>query len=314
MVSNAALIGPGRVGSDLMVKIAQHSAALKLTAVAGRAPSSEGLALARELGAATTADGVDGLIALPEFADVDIIFDATDADAHRQIAAKLAPLGTPVVNLTPASDGPQVVPAVNLDAAQGAADVSLTTCCAQVTVPIVAAVAGVGPVHYAEIVSSAASATAGPRTRAGIEAATSGTARALEQIGGAARGKAIIVLNPAEPPLDVRATVQLVVDSLDDDARAAVAAAVDKAAADVRHYASGYRLKQDVQFTPAGDEISILLPEERRAGAYTRITVFLEVVGSGAKLPTWAGNLDILTGAALATGEYLAAQRKEAGK
>jgi acetaldehyde dehydrogenase len=301
----AAIIGSGNIGSDLMFKIMRLSDALEVGAMVGIDPRSDGIRRAASMGVPTTTDGVEGLIALPDFDDIRVVFDATSAGAHRANSAALAPHGRILIDLTPAAIGPFVVPAVNLDENLDAANVNMVTCGGQATIPIVAAVAKVAPVHYAEIVASISSRSAGPGTRANIDEFTETTARALEAVGGAARGKAIIVLNPAEPPMIMRDTVQTIVDRLDEDGRAAVAHSVGRMVAAVAEYVPGYRLKQRVQFADEGAELDGLLPGEYRRGRYTRISIFLEVEGAAMYLPAYAGNLDIMTSAAVRTAEAL---------
>lgn len=290
MSVGVAVIGSGNIGTDLMIKVMRTSERLRMVAMAGIDPESDGLARARRLGVATTAKGVEGLVALPEFADVRVVFDATSAGAHRHNDEVLRNYPVTVVDLTPAAVGPYVVPPVNLAGLARERNVNMVTCGGQATVPIVAAVAAVTPVAYAEIVASIASRSAGPGTRANIDEFTETTARALEVVGGAARGKAIIVLNPAEPPLLMRDTVYCLCSAAGAD-RAAIAASVEEMVAGVRQYVPGYRLKQDVQFRELEDGLLV--------------TVFLEVSGAGHYLPEYAGNLDIMTSAAVRTAEEL---------
>ncbi|MEV6928916.1 acetaldehyde dehydrogenase (acetylating) [Dactylosporangium sp. NPDC051485] len=291
MTVGVAVIGSGNIGTDLMIKVLRLSESLEMVAMAGIDPDSDGLARARRLGVATTAAGVDGLVAMPEFAGVRIVFDATSAGAHRHHHEVLQAHGRRVVDLTPAAIGPYVVPPVNLDEHLAAPNVNLVTCGGQATVPIVAAVGAVTPVGYAEIVASIASKSAGPGTRANIDEFTVTTARALEVVGGAARGKAIIVLNPADPPLLMRDTVYCVCPDRDAD-RTAIAASVEAMVKAVGGYVPGYRLKQEVQFS--ADPEGLL------------VSVFLEVSGAGHYLPAYAGNLDIMTSAALQVAERMA--------
>ncbi|HTF07059.1 MAG TPA: acetaldehyde dehydrogenase (acetylating), partial [Asanoa sp.] len=230
-----AVIGSGNIGTDLMVKVLRHSTVLQMGALVGIDPSSDGLARAARWGVPTTADGVEGLIALPGFDEIGIVFDATSAAAHVANAARLAPYPPLLVDLTPAALGPFVVPAVNLDTHLGARNVNMVTCGGQATIPIVAAISRVTPVAYAEIVASIASPSAGPGTRANIDEFTETTARAIESVGGARRGKAIIVLNPAEPPPIMRDTVLALVraptTTVHNAIRASVAAMVTDVAA-----------------------------------------------------------------------------------
>ncbi|MCX5599485.1 acetaldehyde dehydrogenase (acetylating) [Streptomyces phaeochromogenes] len=309
--TKVAVIGSGNIGTDLMIKVLRLSGELEIAAMAGIDPESDGLARARRLKVATTHEGVEGLVALDEFADVRIVFDATSAGAHRRHDQVLRSLGRTVVDLTPAALGPYVVPPVNADAHLDSTNVNMVTCGGQATIPIVAAVSAVTPVHYGEIVASIASRSAGPGTRANIDEFTETTASAIEQVGGAARGKAIIVLNPAEPPLIMRDTVHCLVSACDEQA---VTASVEEMVGRVQAYVPGYRLKQKVQFEQVGadDPLRTLVP----AGATPlKVSVFLEVEGAAHYLPAYAGNLDIMTSAALRTAERLAAhQSAEATK
>ena len=303
MTVGAVVIGSGNIGTDMMFKIKRLSATLHIAAMAGIDPCSDGLARARRLGVATTASGVDGLVTLPEFHEARIVFDATSAGAHRHNAEIAAAHGKLMVDLTPAAIGPYVVPPVNLDDNLAFDNVNMVTCGGQATIPIVAAVANTTPVAYAEIVASISSKSAGPGTRANIDEFTETTSAAIQSVGGAAKGKAIIVLNPAEPPLVMRDTVYCLVEFADHDQ---VAASIDRMVAEVQQYVPGYRLKQDVQFDP----ISVpYLPALGRAFDGVKISTFLEVTGAGHYLPAYAGNLDIMTSAALRTGERIAELR-----
>ncbi|BAH51664.1 acetaldehyde dehydrogenase (acetylating) [Rhodococcus opacus] len=303
---NVAIIGSGNIGTDLMIKVLRNSDILEMGAMVGIDPNSDGLARAARLNVPTTADGVQGLIGLDNFAAIDIVFDATSAGAHRSNAAALAPYGKKLVDLTPASIGPYVVPPVNLEQhLDGDVDnVNMVTCGGQATIPMVAAISAVTPVAYAEIVASIASKSAGPGTRANIDEFTETTSHAIEQVGGAARGKAIIVLNPAEPPLLMRDTVLALIGDADHDA---IRASITGMAARVAEYVPGYRLKQDVQFTaiPDGEPVHTLLPDGT-GPVTTKVSVFLEVEGAAHYLPAYAGNLDIMTSAALRTAESIA--------
>ncbi|MGO1507155.1 MAG: acetaldehyde dehydrogenase (acetylating) [Microbacterium sp.] len=314
--TKVAIIGSGNIGSDLMFKVLRLSEVLEMGVMVGIDPESDGLARAARLGFETTSDGVDGLIASPQFDEIGVVFDATSAGAHRHNAEKLAPYGKRLVDLTPAAVGPYVVPAVNLDEHLDADNINMVTCGGQATIPIVAAVNDVVPVHYAEIVASIASKSAGPGTRANIDEFTETTSEGLERVGGAARGKAIIVLNPAEPPMIMRDTVQLLVSRQDPEGRAAISAAVERRVEEVRRYVPGYRMKQQLQFRDVDAEADDLVPLERRqAGGYTHVTVFLEVEGAAMYLPSYAGNLDIMTSAAMRAAERLvqsAHERQEA--
>lgn len=301
-----AVLGSGNIGTDLVLKVIRLSDVLEMAVLAGIDPNSEGLARAARLGIETTAAGVDGLIASPQFGEIAIVFDATSAGAHHVSAEKLRPFGKTLIDLTPAAIGPYVVPAVNLEHHLDAPDLNMVTCGGQATIPVIAAIGSVTPVHYAEIVASIASRSAGPGTRANIDEFTETTAAAIETVGGAARGKAIIVLNPAEPPMTMRDTVQAVTNRLDQAEKAAVADAVAAMVTDVARSVPGYRLKQRVQFLDRGSETDVLVPEHRRRGAYTVVAVYLEVEGAALYLPSYAGNLDIMTSAALRTAERIA--------
>jgi acetaldehyde dehydrogenase len=298
-----AVIGSGNIGTDLMIKVLRLSDKLEMGAMVGIDPTSDGLARAGRLKVATTAGGIDGLVKMDEFADIEIVFDATSAGAHHHNNEILQSYGKRVVDLTPAAIGPYVVPPVNLDANLGAPNVNMVTCGGQATIPMVAAVNAVTPVHYGEIVASISSRSAGPGTRANIDEFTETTSAAIAKVGGAARGKAIIVLNPAEPPLIMRDTIYCVVGDCDD---AAVVASVEEMVARVQTYVPGYRLKQKVQFdrVAADDPVRTLAP----AGTndVTKVSVFLEVEGAAHYLPAYAGNLDIMTSAALRTAERIA--------
>ncbi|NBM19312.1 acetaldehyde dehydrogenase (acetylating) [Streptomyces sp. GC420] len=307
--TKVAVIGSGNIGTDLMIKVLRLSETLEMAAMVGIDPESDGLARARRLKVPTTHEGVGGLTAMDGFDDIDIVFDATSAKAHTANAAALEPFGKRLIDLTPAAIGPFVVPAVNLDDHLDAGNVNMVTCGGQATIPVVHAVARVTPVPYAEIVASIASRSAGPGTRANIDEFTETTSAAIQAVGGAARGKAIIVLNPAEPPLIMRDTVFCLTGDTDHDA---VRASVTDMVAEVSKYVPGYRLKQDVQFTPvpADEPVHTLLP----AGApraTTRVSVFLEVEGAAHYLPSYAGNLDIMTSAALRTAERIAQHARQ---
>jgi acetaldehyde dehydrogenase len=301
----AAIIGSGNIGTDLMMKMIRYPQNMELAAVVGIDPGSEGLAMAREHGIATTHEGIMGLKKLPCYGEIGIAFDATSAYAHRDHDTALRADGIQVVDLTPAAIGPFTVPAVNMDAHLDQPNVNMVTCGGQATIPMVAAVGQVATVHYAEIVASVSSRSAGPGTRANIDEFTRTTARAIEVVGGAARGKAIIILNPAEPPMIMRDTVFTLSEGADEDTiRASVEAMVGR----VQAYVPGYRLKQELQFERFGDNNPLTIPG---LGRFTGIKtmILLEVEGAGDYLPPYSGNLDIMTAAAKATGELLAARR-----
>jgi acetaldehyde dehydrogenase len=253
---------------------------------------------------ATTHEGVEGLTRLPVFDEIDFVFDATSAGAHVKNDAFLRALkpGIRLIDLTPAAIGPYCVPVVNLDDQIDALNVNMVTCGGQATIPMVAAVSRVAKVHYAEIVAAISSKSAGPGTRANIDEFTETTSKAIEVVGGAAKGKAIIVLNPAEPPVMMRDTVYVLSEAAD---RAKIEASIEAMAAAVHAYVPGYRLKQKVQF----DEISAAAPLNIPGlGKFNglKTSVFIEVEGAAHYLPAYAGNLDIMTSAALATAERMA--------
>jgi acetaldehyde dehydrogenase len=288
-----AIIGSGNIGTDLMIKVLRKGRLLEMGALVGVDPASEGLARARRMGIPVTDQGMNGLLAMKNFDEIGVVFDATSAKAHVQNAKALHGYGKTIIDLTPAAIGPYVVPTVNLDEHANAPNLNMVSCGGQATIPMVAAVNRVSRVHYAEIVSSIASKSAGPGTRANIDEFTHTTASAIEQIGGAAKGKAIIILNPAEPPLIMRNTVFCLTDEADRDA---IVASVERMLAEVQSYVPGYRLKQAVQF----DTVT--------RGMKT--SIYLEIEGAGHYLPAYAGNLDIMTSAALRTAERLMEMRQ----
>lgn len=304
--AKVAIIGPGNIGTDLMFKVIRLSDVLEMGVMVGIDPNSDGLARAGRLGYEATAEGVEGLINSPQFDDIAVVFDATSAKAHMANAERLLPLGKKLVDLTPAAIGPYVVPAVNLGEHLDANDINMVTCGGQATIPIVAAINSVTPVHYGEIVASISSKSAGPGTRANIDEFTETTSAAIEAVGGAARGKAIIILNPAEPPMNMRDTVQVLTSRLDETTKQQVVDAVKARVAEVAQYVPGYALKQEVQFLDQNSDFDTLVPADRvQAAGYTQVTVFLEVKGAAMYLPEYAGNLDIMTSAALRAAEQL---------
>jgi len=302
---NVAIIGSGNIGTDLMIKILRRSSILSITVMAGIDPQSEGLAMARERGIATTDKGVDGLAAMPEFAAIKMVFDATSAGAHAKHARVCNAAGKIMIDLTPAAIGPYVIPVVNSDAHLDAMNVNMVTCGGQATIPMVHAISRVAKVHYGEIIASVASKSAGPGTRANIDEFTETTRLAVERLGGAGRGKAIIILNPAEPPLIMRDTIFCLSADADTDA---ISASVKKMVAEVQDYVPGYRLKQEVQFERFGANNPVKIPGYGEFSGL-KSSVFLEVEGAGDYLPPYAGNLDIMTAAALRTAERIAAHR-----
>ncbi|GAA3613500.1 acetaldehyde dehydrogenase (acetylating) [Kineosporia mesophila] len=303
MTTKVAVIGSGNIGTDLMFKIIRRSTVLEMAAMVGIDPQSDGLARASRLSIPVTSDGVKGLIAMPGFDEIGIVFDATSARGHLENAQALAPFGKRLIDLTPAASGPFVVPPVNLTQHLDAPDINMVTCGGQATIPIVAAVSRVTPVPYAEIVASVSSRSAGPGTRANIDEFTETTAHAVENVGGAVRGKAIIILNPADPPLIMRDTVYCLTGDVDHDA---VRESITRMVADVAQYVPGYRLKQKVQFAAVDPAALTPLLGDAAAGVRWKISTFLEVEGAADYLPPYAGNLDIMTAAALRVGELVA--------
>ena len=301
---NVAIIGSGNIGTDLMIKVLRTSSNLNMSVMVGIDPQSDGLARAQRMGVATTHEGVDGLINMPEFEDISIVFDATSAGAHliNDKKLKTAKPGIRLVDLTPAAIGPYCVPVVNLEDHIEQPNVNMVTCGGQATIPMVAAVKQVAKVHYAEIVASVSSKSAGPGTRANIDEFTQTTARAIEQVGGAEKGKAIIILNPAEPPMIMRDTVYVLSEQVD---KAKVAASVEEMAKAVQSYVPGYRLKQKVQFDDIPADAPMHIPGLGNFSGL-KTSVFLEVEGAAHYLPAYAGNLDIMTSAAMATAERMA--------
>ena len=304
----AAIIGSGNIGTDLMIKILRHGLHVEMGAMVGIDPASDGLARAQRLGVATTAEGVEGLVKLPVFADIDLVFDATSAAAHVKNDAFLRERkpGLRMIDLTPAAIGPYCIPVVNGEEHLQANNVNMVTCGGQATIPMVKAVSRVAPVAYAEIVASISSKSAGPGTRANIDEFTETTSRAIEILGGARKGKAIIVLNPAEPPLIMRDTVYCFSAHADT---ARIEDSIERMVVRMQGYVPGYRLKQKVQFEECA---GLALAPGAPPIAGLKTTVFLEVEGAAHYLPEYAGNLDIMTSAALACGKRIAASLREA--
>lgn len=312
MKIKAAIIGSGNIGTDLMIKILRTSDLLEMGAMVGIDKNSDGLARAQRMGVPTTHEGIDGLLNMPEWSDIKIIFDATSAKAHLYNYDKIkAYPDKRVVDLTPASIGPFLIPPVNMDDHIGVKNVNMVTCGGQATIPMVAAVNRVAKVNYGEIVASIASKSAGPGTRANIDEFTETTAAAIEQVGGAKKGKAIIILNPAEPPLVMRDTVLTLSESGDKEA---IRASIHEMVAEVQKYVPGYSLHQEVQFEEIPESAPVFIEGLGKVHGL-KTMVLLQVVGAGHYLPEYAGNLDIMTSAALATGERMVKNSlKEAAK
>ena len=304
-----AVIGSGNIGTDLMIKSKRTSEVVDVVAMVGIDPESDGLARAERMGVANTSDGIDGLVALDVFGDIDLVFDATSAGAHARHNEVLQAHGKQILDLTPAAIGPYVVPPVNLDEHLGAPNLNMVTCGGQATVPIVAAVHKITPVVYGEIVSSISSKSAGPGTRANIDEFTETTSKAIEDVGGAQMGKAIIVLNPAEPPLIMRNTVFCLVETGEP---AEIEQSILEMIDTVNAYVPGYRLKQQVQFERLDEGSPVRIPDMDRKFTGWKISIFLEVEGAAHYLPAYAGNLDIMTSAAIKTAERLAEMRVSA--
>lgn len=298
-----AIIGSGNIGTDLMIKIMRLSKVLEMGVFVGIDPNSDGLKRAERMGITITSDGIDGLINLPEFSDIKIVFDATSAGAHHKHNEILQKYSKRVIDLTPAAIGPFVIPPVNGDSHIDALNVNMVTCGGQATIPIVYAINRIAKVHYGEIVASISSKSAGPGTRANIDEFTETTSQAIMDVGGATRGKAIIILNPAEPPLIMRDTVFCLCEEADKDA---ITASIRQMVEDVKTYVPGYRMKQQVQFENIGSNKPLHIPEMGRDFTGLKVSVFLEVEGAAHYLPAYAGNLDIMTSAALKTAEKIA--------
>jgi acetaldehyde dehydrogenase len=295
-----AIIGSGNIGTDLMIKILKTSRHLEIGAMVGIDPQSDGLARAERLGVPVTHGGTDGLTRMAGYKDIRIVFDATSAKAHLQNDALMRRDGKKIIDLTPAAIGPFTIPVINGDANLDEPNVNMVTCGGQATIPIVYAVKrACTRLVYAEIVASISSRSAGPGTRANIDEFTETTSKAIETLGGAERGKALIVLNPAEPPLIMRDTVFTLSQGGD---RAAIEESILKMIAEVQAYVPGYRLKQKVQFEDIPSNAPVRIPGIGYASGL-KTTVLLEVEGAAHYLPAYAGNLDIMTSAALMTAE-----------
>ncbi len=312
-MKKVAIIGSGNIGTDLMIKIIRTSKVLEMGCFVGIDPESDGLARAKRMGVEVCATGIDGLIEMPIWKEIDVIFDATSAKAHVYNFGRMEAFpDKKIVDLTPAAIGPFVVPAVSFDSDLRSKlgldlnfdlglNFNMVTCGGQATIPIVAAVSRIAKVHYGEIVASIASKSAGPGTRANIDEFTETTSEAIEKVGGATKGKAIIILNPAEPPLVMRDTVFTLSDQAD---REEIRESIHAMVAEVQQYVPGYTLHQEVQFDDIPEDEPVFI-EGVGYKSGLKTTVLLQVIGAGHYLPEYAGNLDIMTSAAMAVGEKL---------
>ncbi len=300
-----AIIGSGNIGSDLMIKVMRTSDVLEMGAMVGIDPDSDGLKRAKKMGVATTHEGIEGLQKLPEWDDIGIVFDATSAKAHIHHNEVCKKAGKRMVDLTPAAVGPFCIPVVNAEEHLDKQNVNMVTCGGQATIPMVYAVSRVSKrTPYAEIVASISSKSAGPGTRANIDEFTETTAHGIESVGGAENGKAIIILNPAEPPLIMRDTVYVLSQGAEEKE---IEKSVEDMVAEVQKYVPGYRLKQKVQFERFGGNNPVSIPGVGKFEG-VKTTVFLEVEGAAHYLPAYAGNLDIMTSAGMKTAERMAAR------
>ena len=297
-----AIIGSGNIGTDLMIKILRTSDILEMSVMVGIDPDSDGLARAKRMGVATCSTGISGLVEMSQWNDIKLVFDATSAKAHIYNNSFVEKYDDKrIIDLTPAAIGPFLIPPVNFEDNINVKNVNMVTCGGQATIPIVAAVSKVAKVHYGEIVASIASKSAGRGTRANIDEFTETTSHAIEKVGGADKGKAIIVLNPAEPPMVMRDTVFTLSENIDTEL---VRASIHEMVEEVKKYVPGYSLHQEVQFEEIPKDKPVFIEGlGMRHGLKT--TVLLQVIGAGHYLPEYAGNLDIMTSAALATGEKL---------
>lgn len=292
----AAIVGSGNIGSDLMFKIMRRSTNVEVKYMIGVDPASDGLARAARLGITTSAEGVDWLLAQDELPD--FVFECTSAKAHEANAPKYKAAGIHAIDLTPAAVGPYLAPVVNLDSLTDTMNVNMITCAGQATTPIVAAVSSIVPVEYAEIVASIASKSAGPGTRANVDEFTETTAKALEVVGGAKRGKAIIIINPVEPPMMMRNTIYCMIPTdaaAPGETQDKIRAAIENAAEQIRDYVPGYQMRLEPQFEEAREDW----------GGFGRVGIWVQVAGAADYLPEYAGNLDIITAAATRTADLL---------
>jgi len=298
----AAILGPGNIGTDLLLKIRKGSRNIEVALFAGIVEGGRGLELARKMGVPTSTKGVEAILADDS---IKIVFEATGARAHLENAPKYRKAGKIAIDLTPAAVGPYLVPAINMDTNLDGDNFNMVTCGGQATIPMVAAVNQVTPVDYAEIVATISSKSAGPGTRANIDEFTETTSKAIEILGGAEHGKAIIILNPAEPPLIMRDTVFTLSQG---GSREDIEQSIHEMVAAVQKYVPGYRLKQKVQFENIGDNAPVRIPGVGLCSGL-KTTIMLEVEGAAHYLPAYAGNLDIMTSAALVSADHWAAKQ-----
>ena len=301
MKTKVAIIGSGNIGTDLMIKILDTSNDLEVVSLVGIEPDSEGLSIAKDRGVETTHGGINDFLKMDSYKEIKIVFDATSAGAHKHHDDILRKDKKQIIDLTPAAIGPYTVPVVNMEEHLNEPNLNLVTCGGQATIPIVSAINDVSKVKYSEIVSSVASKSAGPGTRANIDEFTKTTAKGVEVVGGAEKGKAIIILNPAEPPMLMRNTVFTLCNLANEEE---IRSSIEKMVTEVQKYVPGYRLKQEVQFERFGSNNPCVIPGYGKFEGI-KSSVFLEVTGAGHYLPEYAGNLDIMTSAALGTAERL---------
>ena len=300
--TKVAIIGSGNIGTDLMIKILRLSTVLEMSVMVGIDPKSEGLARAKNMGVQTTSKGIDGLIKMKNWDEIKIVFDATSAKAHAYNWSKVQEFQDKrIIDLTPAAIGPYVIPSVNLDEHLLEPNVNMVTCGGQATIPIVSAINQVAKIHYGEIVASIASKSAGPGTRANIDEFTETTSKAIEKLGGAERGKAIIILNPAEPPLVMRDTVFTLSDQADKES---IRSSIHRMVERVQQYVPGFQLHQEVQFDDIPESNPVYI-ENLGWKSGLKTSVYLKVFGAAHYLPEYAGNLDIMTSAAIACAEKM---------
>lgn len=298
-----AILGSGNIAIDLMFKISRSTGPLTLGAMVGIDPHSAGLQHDLRHGVPITANGIVDLLAMPNYGGIKLVFDATSASDHRQNWAMIKPTGLPIIDLTPSAIGTACVPPVNVTTCLSEQNISMVTCGAQATVPLVSAISRLTPVVYAEVVSTISAKSAGPNTRANIDEFIETTSAALENIGGAQRGRTIMIVNPAKPSMLMRNTVHCVLEGCFDEAT--LKQAINETVEAVRSYVPGYRLTQEIQCEPVADRSFVGNAGDKAPLDKTKVTVLLEIAGAGDYLPTYAGNLDIMTAAAITVAEKI---------